>query len=307
MKKIATFGLILVISIVLFCGCATSERYSAIYQSGYDAGYTVAQKENEANMLLMENAVPPVSDVEETVALPTAVKTDIAAEEEMDAVPTEEPENEPTEPSKRPTSSPKPKASAKSKPKVSVAPGVFDEETVLSQIEVTEYKTSGRTYDYVAFELANNSEFDIRLEMNLLYKDADGNVIGADNETYILINIGDKAAVYFAVDELPETAEYTLSAMQQERLFSGVQYLSYEYAMMSDKVIVSVTNDGDIPVQYVEATVLFFNKGKFVGATDNFLIDSQSEIKPGKKISKELELYDQVFDSVQIYLTGKIE
>lgn len=307
MKKIATFGLILVMSIVLFCGCATSERYSAIYQSGYDAGYTVAQKENEANMLLMQNAVPPVSDVEETAALPTAAQTDMAAEEGLETVPTQESENKPTESSKRPTSSPKPKASAKPKPKVSVAPGVFDEETVLSQIEVTEYKTSGRRNNYVAFELVNNSGFDLELEMNLLYKDAEGNVIGADNESRILVNSGDKTAAYFLVDKVPETVEYTLSAMQQERVFSGVQYLSYEYAMMSDKVIVSVTNDGDIPVQYVEATVLFFNKGKFVGATDNFLTDSQSEIKPGKKISEELELYDQVFDSVQIYLTGKIE
>ena len=50
--------------------------------------------------------------------------------------------------------------------------------------------------------------------------------------------------------------------------------------------------------------MLFFSGDKVVGFDSTYFVDDDSELKPGKTITKELHCYEE-YDSVKIYFTGR--
>ena len=70
------------------------------------------------------------------------------------------------------------------------------------------------------------------------------------------------------------------------------------------KEIVSVTNNGTEAAEFVEGYALFFEGDTLVDFEDAYFTDDDSEIKPGKTITKELEC-SKNYDSVKIYFTGR--
>ncbi|MHB1368569.1 MAG: hypothetical protein ACYCWE_22370, partial [Eubacteriales bacterium] len=77
----------------------------------------------------------------------------------------------------------------------------------------------------------------------------------------------------------------------------------YKASEMSDKVILSVTNNGDYVLNSVYADILFFKRNKIVGYNSEYFTDSKFELKVGRTINKELYCYE-TYDSYLVFLNA---
>lgn len=183
-------------------------------------------------------------------------------------------------------------------------PDAFDQEKVLSQLQVNTYKMSNDFWHYAFIEITNNSEYDLEISANLKYRNADGNLIGADSCSENAIQSGSTVLFYTMPDEDFATIEYELSASEEDWYECVLNDLSYESVTASEKEIVTITNNGTKPAEFVECSMLFFMGDQVVGFDWTYFTDDDSEIKPGRSITKELNCYED-YDSYMIYFTGR--
>ena len=73
--------------------------------------------------------------------------------------------------------------------------------------------------------------------------------------------------------------------------------MKYETVRATEKEILSVTNKGNIPAEFVEVYALFFKNGKLVDYDWTYMTDDDSEIKPNKTITEEIDCYEE-YDKV---------
>jgi hypothetical protein len=85
-----------------------------------------------------------------------------------------------------------------------------------------------------------------------------------------------------------------------------VSSLVMEVSPAKEKAVISVTNNGDKPAQFVKFTAIFFKGDKPVYIEWGYCVDDDSEIKPGKTQRSEATSFEK-FDSVKVYLTGLAE
>lgn len=182
--------------------------------------------------------------------------------------------------------------------------GSFDAEEVISQLEVTTYSYSSRYYEYAFLEITNNSEFDLDVSAEVKFYDASGNLVGAKSGSQEAFQQGTSILMYFMPDESFATMDYELSASEEEWYDCVVADLSYESTPAKDKEIVSVTNNGTKAAEFVQAYILFFNGDKIVGFDWTYFTDDDSELKPGKTITEEMDCYES-YDSYKIFFTGR--
>jgi hypothetical protein len=182
--------------------------------------------------------------------------------------------------------------------------GKFDEHTVLSQVSVEEYSYSTKYWNYAFLVFKNNSEFNLNLSADVDFFDAAGNLVGTKSDDQEAFEVGTETILYFMPDEKFTKIEYELSVEEEDRFECVISDLSYETTDAKDKIILSVTNNGNEPAEFVEGSVLFFNGGDVVGFSRNYFTDDDHEIKPGKTIKKEMNCNEN-FDSVKVYLSGR--
>ena len=182
--------------------------------------------------------------------------------------------------------------------------GSFDEEKVISQLEVTEYsyKSSGWYYAFLAIK--NNSEFDISVSVDVKFYGKDGELIGAKHGEQEAFESGTEILMYFMPDEAYDKMEYELTVSEEDWYECVVSDLTYESVTAKNKEIVSVTNNGTEAAEFVEGSALFFKGDKVVGFSWTYFTDDDSELKPKKTITQELDCYDK-YDSVKFFFTGR--
>ena len=181
----------------------------------------------------------------------------------------------------------------------------FDESDVISKLEVKEYSYIDSINSYRLFlVITNNSDYDITITADLTTKDSDGNLIGAKSADARAFERGSTICLSYYLDDQPATYEYEFNVGKENNFKSILSNLSYETSIAKDKAIISVTNNGEIPAEFVEYTCLFFKDNVLVGADSGYTTDDDSEIKPGKTINKEARSFTD-FDSIQVYLTGR--
>lgn len=179
---------------------------------------------------------------------------------------------------------------------------------LLEKIPVKEYTyTSSTDTNWYFMEITNNSDVTIQVETNVVAKDADGNIIGATSGEEGAIESGYTVCIPHMFDEVkPETYEYTISVNEEEYHAPVLSDLQYEVSDTGDKLIVSCTNNGKDPAEFVEGLVLFFKGDQLLGQSSNYFTDDDSELKPGNTIAKEFEIYsDEQYDNYKVYLTGR--
>ena len=71
----------------------------------------------------------------------------------------------------------------------------------------------------------------------------------------------------------------------------------------TDKATISVTNTGNLVAKYVQYTALFFQGDELVYADNDYVVDSDNEIKAGQTEKAESSC-NKKFDSVKVYLNG---
>jgi|GEM_PF-973283 len=180
----------------------------------------------------------------------------------------------------------------------------FNEETVISQLEVTPYQyTSSIKTPWVFLTVKNNTKFNLDITIDLKTYDSDGNIIGAKSYSQEAFENNTETIFSFMLDEEPSSIEYEISAKEEDWYECVVANLVYESTSAKNKEIISVTNNGDDAAEFVECTVLFFNGEKVVGFDTRYFSDDDYELKPGKTITEELTSY-KAYDSYKIYFTG---
>lgn len=216
---------------------------------------------------------------------------------EQSAAPTETPpglsgQNPEQKPAAKPASQP-PNDSAE-----------FNAEDVLSKLEVKEY---GCTTSYGSFSLflvvTNHSESTIALTADLTPKNQEGQLTDVVSDYIYAFEGGATICLSFSLDEQPASYEYDFFVSEEEWCAPILSNLSYETSVTGDKVIVSVTNNGDIPAEFVTYRALFFQGDTLVASDYGYTTDNDSELKPGKTIHSKARCRTE-FDTVQIYLSG---
>ncbi len=174
--------------------------------------------------------------------------------------------------------------------------------TISDWIYTPEYVTA----TYHMYEITNNSPHTIRININESAKNSAGEVIGAHSTSESDIPAGCTIFAKNYYSDLSGAVSFDTTVQTQiEKYFPPVlQNIAMETSKGSDKVIIKITNNGDIPARFPEATALFFKRGKLVYQSSTYIIDGNHEIKPGMTLVEEIQSRKD-FDEVRVHLTAR--
>ncbi len=179
-----------------------------------------------------------------------------------------------------------------------------------SDFSIKEYKYENQIGDTLYFlVITNNSDTDVSVSGNATAKDESGNSIGAGDMSIDILGAGETSIGYFYFDSVSgiDKVEYTLDYNEKPYYKPVVNNLLVEQTLNSENVTISVTNNAEYPVLFVEAYALFFDgNDNVVGYNSTYVTDSDSEIKPSKTISAQLDCYNG-YDHVEVYFTGRAD
>ena len=179
-----------------------------------------------------------------------------------------------------------------------------------SEFDIQEYKYENSIGDTLYFLVVkNNSNQAVGISFNMVAYDKKNNTIGAADGSINVIGPGEESigTCYFDSVKGIDHVEYDLSFDDAPYYEPVIGKLEVVKNINKKNVVVTVTNKGEKPAQFVEAYALFFNKqGKIIGYRSAYLTDNDSEIKPGAKRSAQLGVY-KGFNTVKVYFTGRAE
>ena len=154
--------------------------------------------------------------------------------------------------------------------------------------------------------IKNNSNETVDVSTSSLAYSKDKTMVGADDASLEALGAGCVSLVYEAFDT-EATIDYyetELSVSPCKYYESVIQDLSYVQNDIKDGAVFQVTNNGKEAAKFVEGYALFFMGEEFVGYKSTYFTDDDSEIKPGKTVSKQMTTYED-FDRIEFYLTGR--
>ncbi len=180
----------------------------------------------------------------------------------------------------------------------------FNEEDVLGLLEITEYSCSNDWWHYYFLVIKNQSEYTVEISAEVSFYNESDELVGAKSNSEEAVGSGMEILLVFMPDEAYTRVEYDISVDEDEYYECVVQDLTYESTSAQDKEIVSVTNNGTEPADFVEVYALFFNGEQVVDYTSHYFTDDDSELKPGKTITKEMDCYEE-YTSVCFFFSGR--
>jgi hypothetical protein len=177
-----------------------------------------------------------------------------------------------------------------------------------SDFTIKEYlydNSYGSTSYYLA--ITNNSSEIVAIDGNGTAKDSEGNVLGADDISINVLAPGETTIDYFYFSNVSGVAsvDYSLSYSTVEYYSPIIGDLSLDESINNSNVILSVTNNGDVAAEFVQAYAIFLDASDNVVYVDwNYITDDDNEIKPKATLSSQLDCRKS-FDHVEIYLAGQ--
>lgn len=158
---------------------------------------------------------------------------------------------------------------------------------------------------YHVFEVTNNSPYTISLNINESARNAAGELVGAQSTSERDIPSGCTVFLtnYYGNTEGAAGFDTRFQTKIEEYYEPVLQNIAMEISRGAGKVIIKITNNGDIPARFPEATAVFFKRGKAVRVSSRYLTDADSEIKPGAVMVEEISCSEE-FDDVKVHLTA---
>ena len=157
--------------------------------------------------------------------------------------------------------------------------------------------------------VTSNASVPVKITGNAVAKDAEGNILGAGDMHIDILGPGETSLGYFYFNDVKNVkdVEYQLDYDTDPYYTPVISYLTVEQTINNNNVIVAVTNDNSVPAQFVEAHALFFDaQNNVISHMSNYVVDDDSEIKPGKMLVEQLDAFG-AFDHVEVYFTGRAE
>lgn len=154
----------------------------------------------------------------------------------------------------------------------------------------------------------NNSDMVVGVHGSALVKDKAGNLLGADDMTIDVIGPGESTVGEFFFMDVTgdvDSVEYEMEYDTEPYAEPCVSNLAVEQTINSSNVIVAVTNNGTVNAEFVQAYLLLFDaSGNLVGYTSRYVTDDDSEIKAGKTVTEQINVYT-AFSTAEVYLGGR--
>ena len=153
--------------------------------------------------------------------------------------------------------------------------------------------------------ITNNSDKDCDLDINMDFYKGD-KLVGTTSSSIDAVAKGTTVCKEFYCDEDFNIYDYKIVSSDLSYTVPVDQNLVPEISKLTNKVIVSLTNNGKIPAQYVWYDVFFYKEGQLVDHNFNYCQDKDSEIKPGQTEKSECGCYvDGGFDDVKLFFHGE--
>lgn len=156
--------------------------------------------------------------------------------------------------------------------------------------------------------VTNNSQATVEVNGNATAKDAAENAIGAGSMSIDVLGPGETSIDYFYFDGVKNisSVDYQLSYTPAKYYQPIIGNLAVQQILNDKNVTVTVTNEGDINAQFVQAHALFFDAaGNVIAYSSSYITDNDSEIKPGATRSAQLDIYGKDYDHAEVYFTGR--
>lgn len=153
----------------------------------------------------------------------------------------------------------------------------------------------------------NNSQTAVSVSGNATAMDSAGSVLGAADMSIGLVGPGEETIGYFYFDSVSgvDKVDYQLSYDEDTYYEPVLGNLEVEESLNETNVTITVTNNGDINAEFVEAYAFFMDADdNIIRYNNTYVIDNDNQIKPGASLSAQLNCYD-TYDHVEIYLTGR--
>lgn len=175
-----------------------------------------------------------------------------------------------------------------------------------SDFTVTKYMYKSYFSSYCFLVFKNNSSKTVGINFNVTAYNKKNKEIGAESGETDVIGPGEETigyVMFYNVKSIHHVS-YTLTFNETPYYESAISDLQVKQSKNKKNVVVSITNKGEEPAQFVKAYALFFNKkGKVIGFDWSYLTDSDNEIKSGAKRSKSLSCY-KTFKKAKVYVAG---
>lgn len=190
----------------------------------------------------------------------------------------------------------------------SVSRITYTSDSVTQALQISDwvYEVAYGDYTYHVFEITNQSPYTISLNINESAKNSAGEIIGAESASERDIPPGSTIFVTnFFSDTSGAVGFDTVIQTKLETYYQPVlQNIGVETSKGKEKVIVKITNYGAVPAEFPEATALFFKNGKVVYVGSTYLVDADSELKPGAVITEQIQSFKD-FDEVKVHVTAR--
>lgn len=176
-----------------------------------------------------------------------------------------------------------------------------------SPVEVlAEYTLQNGWYTRRFMIIKNNSSDTLDISTASLAYAGDGQMLAAANSRFYALGGGCVSIMYETYKTNDGIGYYETSVeVSKSRYYKSViQDLSYTQNNIEGGVIFQVTNHGEYAAEFVVGYVLFFSGDRLVDYDYKYFTDNDSEIKPGRTISKQFNSYKD-FDRVEFYMTGR--
>lgn len=171
------------------------------------------------------------------------------------------------------------------------------------KVETINYKDDYSNTLYLL--MTNDSAKDCDLDINVDFF-MGGKIVGTTSGSVDAVAKGTTVCEDFYCDEEFDSFEYKVVASDIGYYVPVDQNLALDVSQLTNKVIVSLTNNGKIPAKYVWYDVFFYKNGQLVSHNYSYCEDSDSEIKVGATERSECSFYgDDGFDDVRVYFHGE--
>ena len=127
-------------------------------------------------------------------------------------------------------------------------------------IRDSEYTNSIGTH-WVVVAIKNNSEFNLEISMDGQFKDANGTLIGTSKDEDPAFEKGSEIAFTFNNEAEYASFEYKISVEETDYYDCVWSNIQVESNTAEKKAIISATNNGEKPAEFLEYIVVFFNGG----------------------------------------------
>lgn len=182
----------------------------------------------------------------------------------------------------------------------------YTADSVTKELIISDYIYESYSATYHVFEITNNSQSTLKVRINETAKDSSGNIIGAGSAEERDIPAGCTVFINNYLSDVKGACSFDTSIQTavDEYYIPVAQNISLEVTNLGDKVLVKAANNGSVPAEFPEATVLFFYGDKVVAYATKYFCDSDYELKPGASMTEQISAYED-YTSVKVHITAR--